>query len=323
LGGGLFALAIWLGSPYLREHELIEAPTTYWGVAALTVAMAAGSVALAFLVIFTTRLLLAPMRLFWQERKRADDLDAELKIANKQSDDTKWTIQELFQHIDPDVLEGDRYERVGDEVRDALSTGRLCMWGRLKETDSGSWVGPRAALKPIEKSYWYTAYFTYFFFHERTRDDVHVYADRKSGRPAYTDLQIARSEALAVWPGEPVDIADSYPNIRVADSGAVIDLLSGSERSKFIALLAGQKITTWARRGSGAANDLLKREGEIWKNHSFRFDPKRSGTGTINQTFLSDNNPYGSGYYDICFNYVQLKRVWPLLSIVRTKCDIR
>jgi hypothetical protein len=90
------------------------------------------------------------------------------------------------------------------------------MWGRLKETDSGPWVGPRAALMPIEKTYWYKAYFTYFFFHRETVDGVHCYADRKTGRPAYTDLQVSRAEALAVWPGEPDDIAESYPNIRVA-----------------------------------------------------------------------------------------------------------
>jgi hypothetical protein len=46
LGGALLALAIWLCSPYLREQDLIEAPTTYWGVAGLTVAMAICSVIL-------------------------------------------------------------------------------------------------------------------------------------------------------------------------------------------------------------------------------------------------------------------------------------
>jgi hypothetical protein len=325
-GGAVLAVLLYFFPPRFAGHGMIMAPETIWGTAALTVLLAAGSVILAFLIIFTTRLVLAPARLYWEQRERANNLDTELRIAQKQrdADDTKWTIRELFQHIDPDFLEDDRYETIADELRDALSTGRLCMWGRLKETDSGSWVGPRAALKPIEESYWYTAYFTYFFFHERTSDDVHCYADRKTGRPAYTDLQVSRSETLAVWPGEPGDIADSYPNVRVADSPAVIDLFHGRERTKLIALLAAEKLSTWARRGTGVANDLVKRDGEIWNNHSFQFHPKGDGAGTINQTFLRPNHPLEHvSYYDVCFNFAQLRRVWPTLSISRTKCDIR
>ncbi|MEH2563041.1 hypothetical protein [Bradyrhizobium sp. AZCC 2289] len=144
------------------------APALMWGTALLTLLAEAASVILAFILIFLFRLIWAPARLYWVQRERADNLDAELRIAKKQPDaDTKWTITDLFQHIDPDFLEDNRWEKVGDELRDALSTGRLCMWGRLKETDSGPWVGPRAALTPIEKRYWYKAYFTYFFFHEQ------------------------------------------------------------------------------------------------------------------------------------------------------------
>jgi hypothetical protein len=156
LGGVLLALAIWLCSSYLRQRELIEAPTSYWGVAALSAGMAICSVILAFLLIFFTRLLLAPVRLYWDQRERADKTDAELKIARKRrdADATKWTIKELFQHIDPEFLDHKSWEKIGDELRDALSMGRLTMWGRLKETESGPWVGPRAALTPIERTYW-------------------------------------------------------------------------------------------------------------------------------------------------------------------------
>ncbi len=116
---------------------------------------------------------------------------------------------------------------------------------------------------------------------------------------------------------------EAYPNVRVADSAAVIDLLNGSERAKLVALLAAEKISTWARRGTGVANDLTKRDGEIWDSHSFQFYPKGDGVGTINQTFLRAKNPLGNGYYDVCLNYAQLRRVWPTLPIRRTKCDTR
>ena len=104
----------------------------------------------------------------------------------------------------------------------------------------------------------------------------------------------------------------------------VLPRLLVSERTKLVALLAGEKITTWARFGIGRPNDLLKRDGETWNNHSFHSNPKGEGTGTINQTFLRSTNPIESrGYYDVCLNYAQLRRVWPTLSITRTKCDIR
>jgi hypothetical protein len=308
----------------------------YWREISVTIPDKVDSHALIFLSaslgvtwfgVFLFQFSIAPAKLYWTEHKRANSLSEELGTLKSRDDLTSagpsWTISELFLHIDPDFLEENRWEKIGDELRDDLSAGRLCMWGRLIETDSGSWVGPRAALKPIEKTYWYNAYFTYFFFHKETSDGVHCFADRKTGRPAYTDLQVNRRQALALWPGEPDDVADSYPNVRVADSGAVIDLFNGSERTKLVALLAAGKISTWARRGSGTANDLVKRDGGIWNSHSLAFYPKGVGpVRTINQTFLRASNPLDHGYYDVCLNYAQLRRVWPALSISRTKCDI-
>jgi hypothetical protein len=52
LGAGLLWAALLYLSPWLRENQLIEAPTTYWGVAGLTFLSAIGSVILAFFVIF-------------------------------------------------------------------------------------------------------------------------------------------------------------------------------------------------------------------------------------------------------------------------------
>ena len=59
------------------------------------------------------------MRPYWEQRERAEKIDAELRIALKQpdADDTKWTINDLFQHIDPDFLENNRWLKVGDELR--------------------------------------------------------------------------------------------------------------------------------------------------------------------------------------------------------------
>jgi hypothetical protein len=313
----LWAYGYWKDSP-------VPIPDKVDGYAVLFLAVSLG---VTWFGTFLFQLLMAPAKLFSAEHTRANSLFQELarlKVGNATGAGPNWTIVEVFQYIDANFLKDHRWEMIGDKLRDALSTGQLHMWGRLKETDSGPWVGPRAALKPIEKTYWYNAYFTYFFFHGETSDGVHCYADRKTGRPAYTDLQVNRSEVLALWPGEPDYISDSYPNVRVADSPTVIDLFNGNERTKLVALLAAGKISTWARRGVGVANDLVKRDGAIWDSHSFAFHPKGDGTGMINQTFLRSNNPIEtSGYYDVCLNYVQLRRVWSALAISLTECNTR
>lgn len=154
------------------------------------------------------------------------------------------------------------------------------------KTDLGPWVGERASLREIEPTYWQKAFFTYWFFDVTAGDDAaHCYADRSEGVPAYSDLQVDREEVLRLWPGEPDDIADSYPNVRVADSLAVIELFKGSARAKLIGLLAAGKIASWARVSSGKSRDLIKLDGEMWSTHTFAFLPKDS-EGRINQTFL-------------------------------------
>lgn len=69
---------LWLFSPYMRALDLIEAPTTYWGVAGFAVASAIVSVLLAFAVIFVGRLILAPARLYWNEHERAERVNQRL-----------------------------------------------------------------------------------------------------------------------------------------------------------------------------------------------------------------------------------------------------
>jgi hypothetical protein len=325
-GGAILALLLYFYPPRFAERGMIMAPETIWGTAVLTTLMAAGSVILAFFIIFTTRLALAPARLYWEERERANNLSKELKLALKLpgADDTKWTIQELFQHIDPDYLDGDRYEKIGDDLRDALSTGRLTMWGRLKKTDSGSWVGPRAALTPIEKTYWYTAYFTWFFFHERTTDDEHCYADRKTGRPAYTDLQVNRSEALAVWPGEPDDIAENYANVRIADNPSIHENILGSgERQKFLGLLSAGILTAWARPTRGRT-DFVRIPQAWWETHyidvHLRYSESIENNDAPtyqNQSFLKTRSANEPTHYDVCVNRAQMSKIWRDLRFIR------
>lgn len=75
LGGVILTALLWLASPSLQEKGMIEAPSTHWGVAAYALGTAVASVILAFGVIFVGRWLLAPSRLYWAERDRADEIE--------------------------------------------------------------------------------------------------------------------------------------------------------------------------------------------------------------------------------------------------------
>jgi hypothetical protein len=326
LGGGLLTAVLWACSPYLSERGWVEAPTSFLGVTALATASALASIVLAFIVIFFTRFALAPAQVYSEQRELADGLQRDLERIQsgwRSSAEPNWTIRDVFFYLEPNALDEPKkalWEQASVRIRDAATLGRLKVWGRPFKTKLGEWVGERAALREIESSYWRTAYFTYLFFDDASGvAAAHCYADRDQGVPSYTDLQVNREQALALWPEEPGDIADSYPNVRVADTPAIIALFEGSGRAKLIALLASGKIASWARLSHRKPHDLMKLGGDIWNSHTFLFLPKGDQKGMINQTFLQAQNY--SSHYDVCMNYAQLTRVWPDLHISRTNCE--
>jgi hypothetical protein len=87
LGGGILWIVLLLLKPQFEQHHWIEAPTTIWGVAGFTVALAAGSVALAFCVIYLGRLITAPSRLYWAVKEKNERLEDQLKPRFKLSFD--------------------------------------------------------------------------------------------------------------------------------------------------------------------------------------------------------------------------------------------
>jgi hypothetical protein len=115
------ALVIWTVLT-LAGYQLMLPETFVQGIALTALCLVAAWVAL-----FVLRFIRALPALYWKESDKADGLDRELKIALKQpgADDTKWSMNELFQHIDSEYLENNRWERVGDELRDALFNGTV------------------------------------------------------------------------------------------------------------------------------------------------------------------------------------------------------
>jgi hypothetical protein len=117
-----------------------------------------------------------------------------------------WPIHELFTHIRPELLQrtddrvGDTWDEVGGDIKDALALSRLSIWGRPEDHSVGKLLGERKALRKIDPNYWHFAHFTYSFFDSTAGDAPHTYVDPGHSEIAYTDLQINRAEALAIWP---------------------------------------------------------------------------------------------------------------------------
>lgn len=105
------------------------------------------------------------------------------------------------------------------------------------------------------------------------------------------------------------EIAESHPDVRVADCPAVIALFEGPERDKLIPLLEAEKITAWGRRGRGE-QPPTKILGTLWATHYLLYVPK-TREGMQNQTFVRPKGGYESTFFDVLLNTKQIERVWP------------
>lgn len=308
---GTFAL--W-GILYWQGYELLP-PTTMPGI----IFLGAISLVVAWLIVFLWRFMGAPYRLHQVTLLR---LQSQQPLASSKTE-PNWPIRELFLHISPTALDHPTeslWVRVGDKVRDALSLGRLRIWGRPHETNLKKLVGERPALRLIDPSYWQEAHFTYSFFYAQT-EDAHCYAGGNTGLPSYTDLQVNRAEALALWPGEPPEIAESYPNIRIADNPSIQELLNSNERTKLLGLLSAGKLDAWARPMHGP-RDFVKIPKDAWENHfvdihlnSGESINKDGAFKTHSQTYFRTKLKKDSTHYDVCLNKTQVLKIWPSLLL--------
>ena len=121
-----------------------------------------------------------------------------------------WSIREVFSHIRPDypltsvktvgVATTDnldsRWKPVGDCIIKQLSTGKLHAIGRKEVYNPIRHL----AHAPIPQAYWQTAKFTFYFLDQDGKDQDHVVND---DGVRYSDLEVNRTEALAIWPKEP------------------------------------------------------------------------------------------------------------------------
>jgi hypothetical protein len=79
LGGLILFVVLYSLSPWMRDRELIDAPSTYWGAAGFAAGSAIASTILAFGVIFLLRLVLAPMQMYWSKNEKIGTLEQKLQ----------------------------------------------------------------------------------------------------------------------------------------------------------------------------------------------------------------------------------------------------
>jgi hypothetical protein len=184
---------------YLTKRRL-TIPDTVQGFLTLMVV----SVFVTSIVFFVLRFLRAPAQLYAVAQAQIHAQANRIAQLEGQQPEPDWPTEALFYHIRPGLLEraDERtWEHVGNDIRDALSLGRVHAWGRAVEAGIGKILG-RPAMRPIEPTYWHSAHFTYKFFDDTSGDAPHTYTERGSGA-VYTDLRVNRTEASGFWSRRP------------------------------------------------------------------------------------------------------------------------
>lgn len=114
-----------------------------------------------------------------------------------------FTIRELFLALDARAVDNIAVQSaVGQAIRDKLAIeGLLTCWGRPVKVDwVADLVGDKSRPVPVEipSSYWQNADFTYTFLGEYENLATHATSHLGSGLPAYSDLRVNKSQALAL-----------------------------------------------------------------------------------------------------------------------------
>ena len=148
-----------------------------------------GALALAALIFATFRV--------WKiEYEAVLDLRETVERSNTPLPDLE--IHELFSHVDPEFLArtddgvADRWDEVGNLIRDRAALGALKIWGRPVRDSVDQLLGQTEPLRLIEPSYWTMAFFTYSFFDDTAGSAPHTYFEY--GRSGFKSIEARLSE---------------------------------------------------------------------------------------------------------------------------------
>lgn len=202
-----------------------------------------------------------------------------------------------------------------DQFLQAAADGLVPIWGRRNQL---------SVYETISNEYWYKNRIDWFSLlrgDPKTESSEHTFSGDK-----YLSLMTSRAAMESRWRPknyEPPEIAESYPNIRIADNQCIQELLNGSERTKLLGLLAAGKLDAWARPMRGS-RDFVQIPKADWET---RYIDVQLNSGasinqsgafkTHNQTYLRTKQKRESTHYDVCFNKAQILKIWPTLSLLK------
>ena len=111
--------------------------------------------------------------------------------------------------------------------------------------------------------------------------------------------------------GELTCRGEDVPDVRVADSPAIIALFESNMRGKLLRLLEAGKLTAWARPMASGEPPLAPLPGRLWSYHNVEFYLTEDTHRWRNQTFIRTNAQLETVYYDVHLGARQIEQVWP------------
>jgi hypothetical protein len=101
---------------------------------------------------------------------------------------------------------------------------------------------------------------------------------------------------------------EDVPDVRVADSPAIIALFEGNMLQR---LLEAGKLSAWARPMASGEPPLAPLPERLWSCHNVEFYLREDTHRWRNQTFIRTNARLETVYYDIHLDARQIDQVWP------------
>jgi hypothetical protein len=124
----------------------------------------------------------------------------------------------------------------------------------------------------------------------------------------YVPPRVLKPEVGVSTPSLPPELAESVPDVRVADHPRAAALFEHPQSDILFPLMESNALIVWARSMKGE-DKLLRITGNVWRTHFFRYFPK-NGDQTQSQTFIKTQVGQQSIWYDIHINQKQIEKIW-------------
>jgi hypothetical protein len=241
-----------------------------------------------------------------------------------------WSLRELFGYLAPHLpltasvknghntigTKDERWNAIGDQVLKQLSVGRLQAVGVGYRN-----MTTRLQAAPIPADFWRTAVFTYWFLDD---DGAGVLQAKNADNIHYSDIEVDRQEAIAIWPhslGPSIDRTPFTEVLSVATSlgwdfsDSSLNLLDLQEAVR----QAGSDgvLTMWGKIAKYTSNNLLQMEpfekipAGHWAEYHIHLFAARSGDNFNVYSWSPAAKPFGTkGYVDL---HAESSQVMPWL----------